>query len=58
MSALRKNTYRNSIDERYEFATNSGSQLKQTVMVSEDRLSVNLKRHSVILPMQSSTRFF
>jgi len=33
-------------------------QLKETVLVSEDRLSVNLKRHSVILPVQSSHAVF
>ena len=46
------------VDERQEFVTNSGSQLKETVLVSEDRLSVNLKRHSETLPAQSSTQFF
>lgn len=29
------------IDECHEFVTNSASQLKETVLVSEDRLSVS-----------------
>jgi hypothetical protein len=44
-----------AIDGEPGFVTNNGRQfMKLTVLVSEDRLSVNPKRHSVILPEQSA----
>jgi len=47
------------IDAEAWLVTNSRSWFKELkLLVSEDRLSVNPKRHSVILPVQSSYSVF
>jgi len=58
-AALRERADESVVDGAAGFVTNGGVRSKnQAVLVSEDRLSVNLKRHSVILPVQSSHAVF
>jgi hypothetical protein len=54
-----ESSFHSIIDGRTRFVTNRRNRFKElTVLVSEDRLSVNPKRHSVILPGQSSYAVF
>ena len=50
--------YESVVDGGVRFVTNSGVGSKKSVLVSEDRLSVNPKRHSAILPVQSCHAVF